>query len=60
MSASDAAQGKVIVYPEGVPVSRGELRREEYRALVPERNQARASRKSGLWSLRSESVFPRC
>jgi hypothetical protein len=41
MSASDAAQGKVIANPESVAVFYGELGREDYRAVVRERNQAR-------------------
>ena len=44
MSACDAAQGKLIVKPEGVPVSLGKLKRKAYRALVSKRNQARVER----------------
>ena len=36
MLGPNAAQGKVIVNPECVPVFLGELRREEYRSLVAE------------------------
>ena len=43
MPARDAAQGKVIVNPESLTVFHGELRREEYRAIVRERNQSRAA-----------------